>query len=311
MPGDPDLQTLIPAFPTYDAAVLEFDFVPVSDVITFKYVFASEEYNEYGNSDFNDVFGFFVNGVNVALLPDGVTLVSINTVNGGNPFGVNPQNPSFFIDNDCNDGPCSVNIEADGLTVVLTAVAQVNAGQVNHAKLAISDAGDHVLDSWVLIKVGSFQVDDVPPSCEIAPVDTNEDGETFIEITVSDNESGLFEILVTQNQNAEVTGHIAGTDFMVGTTDPVIVTATKILESEISVVELEVSDFAGNVTVCDPVITMEIRETGKPVTHAFTDIPEAESNITVKNGEPGLKNLEIIVNGDQYDVAGLQAMPLS
>jgi hypothetical protein len=96
-PGDADLQTQIPGFTTFDAAVLEFDFVPSGSAVAFQYVMASEEYNEYANSSFNNVFGFFVNGVNYALLPDGVTPVSINNVNGGNPLGTNAHNPGFYI----------------------------------------------------------------------------------------------------------------------------------------------------------------------------------------------------------------------
>ena len=105
---DLDLNT-ISGFTTYDAAVLEFDFVPSGSAVTFQYVFASEEYSEYANAGFNDVFGFFVNGVNRAVLPDGVTALSINTVNGGNPIGTNPQNPQFFINNECQPG-CPINV---------------------------------------------------------------------------------------------------------------------------------------------------------------------------------------------------------
>ena len=103
-PGDPDLDPFVPAFGTFDAAVLEFDFeCPTGGVLTLEYVLASEEYNEFVNGFYNDAFGIFVNGVNVALLPDGVTPVSINTVNGGNPLGVDAANPEFFINNDCDD----------------------------------------------------------------------------------------------------------------------------------------------------------------------------------------------------------------
>ena len=63
--GDADL-TALAGFATLDAAILEFDFVPNAGTVTFQYVFASEEYNEYVNSQFNDVFGFFVNGTNCA-----------------------------------------------------------------------------------------------------------------------------------------------------------------------------------------------------------------------------------------------------
>src|SRR5262245_37250640 len=43
LPGDPDLARLTFGFTTFDATVLEFDFVPVADVISFQYVFASDE----------------------------------------------------------------------------------------------------------------------------------------------------------------------------------------------------------------------------------------------------------------------------
>jgi hypothetical protein len=166
MPGDADLNALIPGYTTYDATVLEFDFecppnTTEEDVISFRYVFSSEEYNEYVNSPYNDVFGFFLNGTNIALLPDGITQVSINNVNNGYSYGgglpgLNPSNPEYYINNDLNDGGPFIDIEADGLTVVLGAEANINPG-ANHMKLAIADAGDHILDSWVFIEENSFQ----------------------------------------------------------------------------------------------------------------------------------------------------------
>ena len=102
------------------------------------------------------VFGFFLNGQNIALLPDGITPVAINNVNGGNPLGSNASNPAYYINNDLNDGGGAIDIEADGLTVVLGAQAGLVSG-VNHIKLAISDAGDSILDSWVFLEAGSFQ----------------------------------------------------------------------------------------------------------------------------------------------------------
>ncbi|HRW22021.1 MAG TPA: choice-of-anchor L domain-containing protein, partial [Bacteroidales bacterium] len=60
--SDPHLQALVPGYTVNDATVLEFDFVPASDVLQFEYVFGSEEYPEFVNSSFNDVFGFFLTG---------------------------------------------------------------------------------------------------------------------------------------------------------------------------------------------------------------------------------------------------------
>ena len=154
--GDSDLDTLADA-ETFDAAILEFDFeCPGSSVVSFQYVFASEEYNEFVNDIFNDAFGWFLNGSNIALLPGSATPVSINTVNGGNPLGTDASNSSFYVNNDLDDGGGAILTEADGLTVVLGAEANLNPG-VNHMKLAIADAGDSSFDSWVFLKAGSFQ----------------------------------------------------------------------------------------------------------------------------------------------------------
>ena len=64
-PGDADLDALV-AGGTQDAAVLTFDFVPSGNKVQFEYVFASDEYNEYVGSQYNDVFAFFINGANCA-----------------------------------------------------------------------------------------------------------------------------------------------------------------------------------------------------------------------------------------------------
>lgn len=123
----------------------------------FQYVFSSDEYNEYVNSRFNDVFAFFVNGVNCATLPGTAQPVSVNTINGGNPFGTAATNPSLYRNNDPNDpGPPTINTEMDGLTVVLTCRDEVSAGVTNHMKLAIADASDARLDSNVFLRAQSL-----------------------------------------------------------------------------------------------------------------------------------------------------------
>lgn len=149
-PGDSDLEGLVSEGNTFDAAVLEFDFIATAGTISFTYVFASEEYNEFVNEGFNDVFGFFLDGVNIALIPGSVTPVSIDTVNNG----VNSQ---YYNDNDFDDfgGFPPFLTQADGFTVALKAVATVTPG-VHHIKLAVADVGDPVLDSWVFLESNSF-----------------------------------------------------------------------------------------------------------------------------------------------------------
>jgi len=159
-PGDADLTTLS-GRSTFDASVLEFDLVPQFSTVQFKYVFSSDEYNEFANMLVNDTFGFLVNGQNCALVPNTATPVGVNTINGGDPLGTNAQNPQFYRNNDFRGS--SINTEMDGLTVVLTCSANVNAGVTNHMKLAISDAGDVNIDSNVFVQAGSFVSPPPPP----------------------------------------------------------------------------------------------------------------------------------------------------
>ena len=123
LPGDSDLEVVLgntggEVQLTRDAAVLEFDFTTDTGEIFFNFVFASEEYNEYVNTVFNDVFGFFVDGTNIALIPGTHTPISINTVNGGRPLGVDASNPELFNNNDAGE----FDIEFDGFTDVFYSV---------------------------------------------------------------------------------------------------------------------------------------------------------------------------------------------
>lgn len=156
-PGDAQLTSLSRA-PTYDAAVLAFDFVPNAAEVTFSYVFSSEEYNEFVFSGFNDVFAFFVNGENCALVPGTDDPVSVDNVNGGNAAVPHepPRNPEYYRNNDMDDGGGDIDTEMDGLTVVLTCRATVTPGTTNRMRLAIADASDRILDSAVFLRRGSL-----------------------------------------------------------------------------------------------------------------------------------------------------------
>jgi len=144
-PGDTAL-TALAGVATNDAAILQFDFVPQFATVQFEYVFGSEEYLEYVNAGVNDVFGFFVNGVNCATIPGTAgTPVSIDTVNTG-------TNPSFFR----NNATATIDTELDGITTVLACNATVTPGVANTLRLAIADGGDTVLDSGVFIRAGSL-----------------------------------------------------------------------------------------------------------------------------------------------------------
>lgn len=159
--GDADLDAIIGGT-TYDANVLEFDFESAGGNLFFNYAFASEEYNEFTNSQFNDVFAFLLDGVNIALIPGTSTAVAINTVNGGNPLGTGASNPQYFNNNDLSDGSPFFSIEYDGFTDVFQAKALGLSAGIHHIKLAIADTSDTVLDSGVFIQGGSFSDEETP-----------------------------------------------------------------------------------------------------------------------------------------------------
>ncbi|MFK7774392.1 MAG: choice-of-anchor L domain-containing protein [Saprospiraceae bacterium] len=159
--SDSDLQ-LLTAQGINDAAGIEFDFSPTLSTIDFRFVFGSEEYCEWVNSNFNDVFGFFIsgpgitgpfsnNGANIALIPGTANPVTINSVN-------NVTNTGFFIPNSTNCGFITNgnDIQFDGYTTVMTATANVIPCETYHIRLVVGDGTDSSFDSAVFLEAGSF-----------------------------------------------------------------------------------------------------------------------------------------------------------
>lgn len=156
-PGDATL-TMICGQTTFDAAVLEFDFIADSDTIYLKSVFGSEEYPEYVMNTYNDIFGFFVTGPNpdgddylnknIAIVPGSDPEVPVSITNINN---VIPSYPEFYVDN-----TGGLTIEYDGFTTVLYAKLPIIPLQQYHIKMAIADAGDGILDSGVCLEENSL-----------------------------------------------------------------------------------------------------------------------------------------------------------
>ncbi|MFT3886411.1 MAG: choice-of-anchor L domain-containing protein [Flavobacteriales bacterium] len=136
---------------TNDACKFEFDIIPAGDSLKFDFVFASEEYNEWVGSQYNDVFGFFISGPgisgdagigndhNIALVPNTSQAVTINNVNNG-------SNSIYYHDNAGGQ-----HIQYDGFTVGLSARSRVTPCNTYHLKLIVADASDRKYDSGVFI----------------------------------------------------------------------------------------------------------------------------------------------------------------
>jgi len=160
-PNDPHLSTLTGGINQFDVALVEFDFVPTANMVQFDFVFGSEEYCEYVNTIYNDVFGFFISGPgitgvrNLAVIPGTNTPVAINEVN-------HLKNSAYYRNNNVF-GTCfnqavtnMAEIELDGFTTVLTATANVIPCETYHIKLAIADVGDANYTSAVFLRANSF-----------------------------------------------------------------------------------------------------------------------------------------------------------
>ena len=140
----------------FDTVGLKFDFTSNTGNVFFRYVFASEEYNEFVNLGVNDAFQLLLNGTNIALLPGSGQEVSIDNVNCLN-------NSASYRNNRAN-GPAgctslNLDIQYDGLTTVLTASGTGLVG-TNSFEFRIFDRGDNVYDSAVFVQAGSFSSND-------------------------------------------------------------------------------------------------------------------------------------------------------
>lgn len=157
-------------------STLDFDFVTLSNSVSFNYCFASEEYPEYVCSNFNDVFAFFVTGPdpetgeevtrNIAIIPGTVSdatpngiAVAINSVNigtagtyGGTGQGCYYDYSSYYVENPTD----STGIQYDGYTSKLSATAAIVPCEVYHMHISVCNVGDNAYDSGVFLEGNSF-----------------------------------------------------------------------------------------------------------------------------------------------------------
>lgn len=169
-PGDPDLLTVAQSVTsnpqsgminsTFDAAILEFDFIPTGDSVKFNFVFASEEYTTYINTQFNDAFGFFISGPgfggpfaapagfpmgaeNLAFVPGTTDPITISTIHPG-------LNAAYYVSN------TAATQSFNGFTIPMTIEFEVVCGQTYHFKFAVADCQDDFLDTGVFLEANSF-----------------------------------------------------------------------------------------------------------------------------------------------------------
>lgn len=171
--GDVDLENVLLANGqndgNFNASVIEFDFIPVTDTIKFDFIFASNEYGSY-QCNFSDVFAFLLTDLetdttqNLAVVPETAIPISTTTIHNSMYFeGSNNCGDANEVYFDAFYGgkglPIQDNpINYSGMTVPMTATSAVQPGKKYHIKLAIADYKDERLNSAVFLKGGSFNL---------------------------------------------------------------------------------------------------------------------------------------------------------
>ena len=158
--GDQDLQQALGLNNSFNATVLEFDFIPIGNKFSFDYIFSSEQYllNPTSNQcNFTDGFAFLLkedgttNYINLALVPNTNIPVKVNTVRGNGTI-CPPANEQYFDAFNGMEHPTNFN----GQTKVMTAQADVTPGTDYHIKIVIADEGNARFDSAIFLDAGSF-----------------------------------------------------------------------------------------------------------------------------------------------------------
>lgn len=163
--GDNDLEQVLNETNTFNATILEFNFESTASEVRFRYLFASEEYQEGdGNTcRFSDLFGFLIREQgtqtyeNIALVPDTDTPVKVTTVHPEIPGECDAIN-EFFFDTFNSQTDQDIAINFNGQTKVLEATAIIQPNIVYEVKLVIADETNARFDSAVFIEAGSFQL---------------------------------------------------------------------------------------------------------------------------------------------------------
>lgn len=285
--GDPDLDQ-ISGVTTFDACALEFDLVPFCDTIQIRYVFGSEEYDEYVCATVNDAFAFIISGpgypvpTNIATIPGTSIPVSINSVNNGTVGAsgsaatptCNLGNSTYYTTN-----AGGINIEYDGFTVVLTAFAAVQACDTYRLKLAIADGGDGIFDSGVFLEENGISCTTNPTFLSVEAV-INDPVSTVL---VEDCINGYYEFVRGGDLSlpATIPYQILGTT--TNGTDHTPLTGSVTFPANVSTVQIPVDAFGDGITEGQEFVSVVVSDTvcfgatADTATFIIEDIPPSDA----------------------------------
>ena len=295
--SDPDLVILAGGVGINDKSVLEFDFIPQTDVVTFRYVFASYEFDTYCNQ-YNDAFGLFLSGpgisggvgfqnnaVNIASLPEG-GYVNINnicmydegnqTMNGVYSWWNGQHNYNSY----------------NRLTYVLTASHTVNCGGTYHMKFAIGDAVDAQFDSGIFLEENSFSSNNITAATSFSNPNTGEfavegcsDATLVYSIPTAKPSNFTINLLISPSSTAT-----PGLDYLPASIPPSVTIPAGQLNSP----PIMIQALADGITEPDETLTI----LGQTITCSVVNT--LATTITIKNVDPLVVNAppQVVCSGD-------------
>ncbi|WP_179352649.1 T9SS type B sorting domain-containing protein [Winogradskyella vidalii] len=217
--GDADLENALNETGTINATILEFEFTAVAPQVSFRYLFASEEYqeNDSNTCQYSDLFGFLIRPdddqtpyENIAIVPNTNTPVKVTTVTPGIPGSCPPENESYFGSFNGSNAPINFN----GQTAILTATANVIPNETYHVKLVIADEHNYRYDSAVFLEASSFELSsDLGPDLLLATNNALCEGES-IELNAYQDGQNTYDwfkdgVLVTEASGCNTCGTYA------------------------------------------------------------------------------------------------------
>ncbi len=148
---------------TRDLASIGFEFEPEGSEVSFNFVFGSEEYPDFENTAFNDIFAFFVAGPgfkgpytapagfpdsaqNIALVPGEDMAITVSTINSN-------RNSSLYRSNN----GASISTHYNGLTTVINVQMELEPCARYYFRFAIADGTQENFDSGIFIQAGGFK----------------------------------------------------------------------------------------------------------------------------------------------------------
>jgi gliding motility-associated-like protein len=181
---DTDLNSMISPFSVYDVTRIEFDFVPTVDTVSFKFVWASDEYCIWSTSNYADVCGFFVSGpgidgggaysnnaINYALAPGGVAInvnsfshinywapdyISNNNANCNNSSACQVLNPTTQLPHPLGTAPAINEVGYNAFSAVYEAKFPTIPDSTYHIKIVVADGSDGAGDSAMFLEANSW-----------------------------------------------------------------------------------------------------------------------------------------------------------